>query len=108
MKFPACAVRTTRGRTAEGREKGHASVAGERGDILVPVRPTHEVDDNINALLVRNLLGLLEEVLRLVVDRVRGTVGHLQDEINLVLRRRGRRHRVPAPWSITMEKLTGV
>lgn len=93
-------------RTAQESEQRHPTVSGSRCDILVPVRTANKVDDDINALLFRDPLRLLKKVLRLVVHPVRRTVGHLEQEVNLLLRGRRRRDRVSAGKADDQQGLT--
>ena len=48
------------------------------------MRPPDEVDDDIDAFPVRSLLHLLGKVLRLVVYRVRGTLGKAEQPVELL------------------------
>lgn len=70
------------------------SLLGERGNVLLPVRLSHKVDHDRNALAVRDPVDLGGKVLRLVVDAVRRAV--LLDELDLVVCSSGRDDESPA------------
>lgn len=89
-------------RTAERGQQCHTSVLRERRDVLVPVGSANEVDDHVDAFTGRDLLHLIAEILCFVVYSVSRAVRHLQQTIDLILRRGRNCDRVANAKEISM------